>query len=179
MEIMRAWAMPSHRTFSIPPIKKFIAPYTLIGNSIDPFARDSDIANITNDLNCNTRAQFHMPALEFIENLEINPDLVLFDPPYSLRQVKECYDGVGLGFTQNDSQNAIRWTKERNALAKIMPLGSIVLSFGWSSSCMGKKRGYEITEILLVAHGGAHNDTICVSEIKRKPSSDTDSQENN
>jgi hypothetical protein len=31
---------------------------------------------------------------------------------------------------------------------------------------MGKNRGFEIQEILLVAHGGNHNDTICVVEKK-------------
>ena len=31
---------------------------------------------------------------------------------------------------------------------------------------MGNKRGYEIIEILLVSHGSAHNDTICVVERK-------------
>jgi hypothetical protein len=29
---------------------------------------------------------------------------------------------------------------------------------------MGRARGFEILELMLVAHGGAHNDTICVAE---------------
>jgi len=41
-----------------------------------------------------------------------------------------------------------------------------VLSFGWNSVGMGITRGYEIVEILLVCHGGAHNDTICIAEKK-------------
>jgi hypothetical protein len=40
----------------------------------------------------------------------------------------------------------------------------IVLSFGWNTVGMGKKRGFEILEIMLVCHGGAHNDTICMAE---------------
>jgi len=32
---------------------------------------------------------------------------------------------------------------------------------------MGKNRGFKIIKILLVAHGGMHNDTICVVEEKR------------
>jgi hypothetical protein len=31
---------------------------------------------------------------------------------------------------------------------------------------MGKGRGYQMEELLLVAHGGAHNDTIVVVERK-------------
>ena len=80
--------------------------------------------------------------------------------------MKECYDKYGSGFTQKDSQNAIRWTIERDIIASSQKTGDTVLSFGWTSSCMGKKRGYEIEEILLVSHGSAHNDTICVAENK-------------
>ena len=29
---------------------------------------------------------------------------------------------------------------------------------------MGKKRGYEIVEGMIVCHGGGHNDTICMAE---------------
>ena len=34
--------------------------------------------------------------------------------------------------------------------------GGIVLSFGWNSVGMGLNRGYELIEILLCCHGGAH-----------------------
>ena len=43
-----------------------------------------------------------------------------------------------------------------------------MLSFGWNSGGIGKSLGFEIIEILLVAHGGAHNDTICTVERKLK-----------
>lgn len=33
---------------------------------------------------------------------------------------------------------------------------------------VGKKHGFEQIEILLVCHGAAHNDTICVAE-RREP----------
>ena len=40
-----------------------------------------------------------------------------------------------------------------------------------SSSFIGKKsgktKGFEIIEILLVAHGGWHNDTICTVDYKK------------
>jgi len=31
---------------------------------------------------------------------------------------------------------------------------------------MGKSRGYILEDLLLVCHGGAHNDTICIAERK-------------
>lgn len=31
----------------------------------------------------------------------------------------------------------------------------------------GKKRGFEIIEILIVPHGGSKNDTLCTVEVKQ------------
>lgn len=44
--------------------------------------------------------------------------------------------------------------------------GGIVITCGWNSGGIGKKYGFEIEEILLVAHGGWHNDTIVVVDRK-------------
>ncbi|GAH81276.1 unnamed protein product [marine sediment metagenome] len=52
-------------------------------------------------------------------------------------------------------------------MAKKIKKGGIVISFGWNSGGFGKNREFEIKEILLVAHGGNHNDTICVVEVKK------------
>lgn len=42
------------------------------------------------------------------------------------------------------------------------------LSFGWNTTGMGISRGFQIQEVLLVCHGGAHNDTICIAEKRIK-----------
>lgn len=65
-----------------------------------------------------------------------------------------------------ETQNARLYKRVRDAMDAIIPVGGIVLSFGWQSAGMGLKRGYEILEIMLVAHGGGHNDTICMAERK-------------
>lgn len=166
MKINRVWAMPNKNTFSIEPIGKLIGKY--VGNGkgwIDPFARDSNIAMITNDINPNTTALFHLHALDFIQQLPGNSyDGVLFDPPYSLRQVKECYDGIGIDMSFDDSK--MFPTNVKNLIAhKIKPNG-IVICCGWDSVGFGKKRGFELIEILLVCHGGRHNDTIVTVERK-------------
>ena len=57
----------------------------------------------------------------------------------------------------------------RDALDPLIVAGGVVLSFGWHSNGMGRNRGYETEEILLVRHGGAHNDTICLAERKVAP----------
>lgn len=166
IKINRVWAMPNKETLSIPVIQAWVIPFiNQAAQSIDPFAGNCQLATITNDLNPNTKATYHKTALEFLKEYK-HSDLVIFDPPYSLRQIKECYENVGIGFTKEDGQNGLRWTKERDVIASNQGYGDYVLSFGWTSSCMGKKRGYQITHILLVAHGSGHHDTICVAEKK-------------
>lgn len=164
--IRRVWAMPNKNTFSIKPIGKLVYKY-LYGKSIDPFANASKVAEITNDMNSIYKTDYCMEADKFLEIFEKDSiDSLLFDPPYSLRQVKECYEGTGRGFFQEHSQNAIRWTKEKNIIKDIVRCGGHVISCGWNSHGIGIKRGFKIVEILLVSHGSAHNDTIVTVERK-------------
>ncbi|MBA7646932.1 hypothetical protein ES703_54700 [subsurface metagenome] len=164
--------MPSRNTFDILPIFNFVQKHLLSSEiSVDPFARDKRWATYTNDLNPKTKAEYHLDVLDFLKILiakKIQADLILFDPPYSLRQIKECYEGIGRKYTSNDGWKPNRWKEEKDLIDRILLPGSIVLSFGWSSNGMGKKRHYEILEILLVCHGAGHNDTICLAEKKIK-----------
>ncbi len=48
---------------------------------------------------------------------------------------------------------------------KIKPNG-LAITFGWNSQGFGKNLGFELKEILLVAHGRSHNDTIVTVERK-------------
>ena len=163
----RAWAMPNALTFTIKPIKELVTRY-LDGVSIDPFARDSNLATYTNDLNPATNAQSHMFASEFLQGLKddgVQADVIIFDPPYSLGQTKQCYQSFGKEFLQKDAQNS-HWGVEKDLCADLLVDGGVFLHFGWHSNGLGKKRNCEIIEIMLVAHGGGHHDTICTVERK-------------
>ena len=161
--------MPNPNTFSIPPIAGFLERW-VTGRSVDPFARSSHMATITNDLNPETVAMFHLDAEDFCALMLAQGerfDSVIFDPPYSPRQISECYQAVGRPVGAKETQNARLYRAVRDGLDQLLAPGGMALSFGWNSAGFGKKRGYEILEILLVAHGGAHNDTICVAERKQ------------
>lgn len=161
--------MPSADTFSILPIRAFVWKYLSVAKvSIDPFARNSNLAQYTNDLDPTTSAQYHFDAEEFCQYIGVKADLGIFDPPYSPRQISECYRSVGRAVGTRETQNAALYKRVRDALDKLILPGGVVLSFGWNSCGMGVKRGYDLIEILLCAHGGAHNDTICIAERKRK-----------
>ncbi len=160
--------MPNGDTFSVPPIGDFVRSYLAASRcSVDPFARNKRWATHTNDLNPETEAEHHMDAEEFLRMLAlrgVKADLVIFDPPYSPRQISECYKSVGLTVGMKETQSALLYQRVRNAIVPILADDATVLSFGWNTVGMGKKHGFRISEILLVSHGGAHNDTICMAE---------------
>jgi len=167
MKISREWCMPNKNTFDMKPARSFIYKHIILGEFwIDPFARDSDIATVTNDLNPDTNADHHFDALHFLKMQQSNSvDGVLFDPPYSLTQLKECYNNIGRALTQDDSQ--YYFSNIRNEIARVLKPGGKCISFGWSSGGIGKSRGMVIKEIKLLAHGGNHHDTIITMEEKQ------------
>lgn len=110
-----------------------------------------------------------MDAAEFLRMLKakgITADVGLFDPPYSPRQVQECYQGIGKVVTIEDTQMVEIRREARNLLAELIEPNGYVVSFGWNSAGIGIGRGFEQVELLLVCHGGWHNDTICTVERK-------------
>jgi hypothetical protein len=94
----------------------------------------------------------------------VEADVVLFDPPYSVTQVKEVYTSIGIDTIPKRIASA--WTLERDLIERLTKPSGYCLSFGWNSQGMGKGRGFDTEEILLVAHGREHNDTICTVERK-------------
>jgi len=167
MEINRTWEMPNSNTFDIKCIGRLIHKYFKPEfKSIDPFANKSRLAKITNDLNPEMKCNYSMDAVKFLKQFkDQSVEFVFYDPPYSLRQVSECYKSVGIEVTTETTQSSWR-TKHINEISRIVSPGGIVMCFGWNSSGIGKKRGFELIEILLVAHGGSHNDTIVTVERK-------------
>jgi len=169
IKFSRYWSMPNSDTFSVPIIGDFVQGYLRQSKiSVDPFARNKRWATWTNDLNPDTGAEYHMEALEFLEMIKtkgIKADLIIFDPPYSARQVAECYKQVGRKTTMQDTQGK-SWSDWKQAIEPLCYNGTVVLSFGWNTVGMGWKHKFEIIEIVLVCHGGVHNDTICMAERK-------------
>ena len=111
MEIERKWAMPNKNTFNIKPIREFIL--NEIGDNqiwIDPFANNNKLASITNDLNPECTSDYHLDALDFLKNFnDSSVDGILYDPPYSPRQVSECYKSFGMNVT-SETTRASFWS---------------------------------------------------------------------
>lgn len=135
--------------------------------SIDPFANKNKIATITNDIDTSFDTNYHLDALEFLKKFEKNSvDFVFYDPPYSPRQVSEVYKKLGMSVNMQTTQ-AKFWSDIKKQISLIVKPNGICISFGWNSNGIGKTLNFDILEILLVSHGGPHNDTICTVERKK------------
>lgn len=167
MIINRVWHMPNKNTFSIKPINELISKYMEDKSVIiDPFANENKLASITNDLDPQYKTDYNMDATEFLKLFENNSvDMVLYDPPYSPRQVSESYKKLGMSVNMQTTQ-ASYWSNQKKEIGRILKPNGIVVTCGWNSGGIGKKYGMEIVEILLVPHGGWHNDTIITVERK-------------
>lgn len=71
---------------------------------------------------------------------------------------------MGLSFSFEGGQSLFQ--EEKKLIAPKIQVGGIVICFGWNSGGFGKGLGFEMLEILLVPHGGAHHDTIVTVERK-------------
>ena len=139
--------MPNHLTFEIKPIKQFIKE-NLGSNYVDPFPYP-----------------FKEDAITYLKKIKTNSKQnLVFDPPYSQRQLKEMYHGNGLSL--DHPMNNSYWSNCKKEIARIIKPQGKVISFCWNSGGIGKKNGFKIEKILLVNHGSQHNDTICTLEVK-------------
>lgn len=163
MKIERVWAMPNKWTFSIKPIRELLEEEVINGLWVDPYCGEngSKYAQHTNDL-----AQGGMDAMEYLKTLESDTyDGILLDPPYSLRQVSEHYKQAGIKITGWHTSAGYN-SALKNEASRILKVGGKVICFGWNSMGLGKARGFKMTRLLLVPHGGSKNDTIVTVEVK-------------
>jgi hypothetical protein len=165
---LRVFQMPSKDTFDVPALGHFVRRYLRASKvSIDPFARNKDWATYTNDINPHTSAQYHMDAAEFLRKLAddgVTADLVILDPPYSPRQITDSYAEAGIKATMRDTQNARLYAEVKREVQRLVPVGGVVLSFGWNTAGMQSKGEWQITEGIIVCHGAGRNDTLAMAE---------------
>lgn len=166
--IEKVWAMPNGNTFTIKPIKEFVEVEVNKGGLIiDPFANDCKYGTIRNDLNPDCDTHFHMDALDFLKKIKSkSADLVLFDPPYSITQASILYKKYGKEKLEINVANMKYWAEIKNEIARILRLNGRVICCGWNSNGLGKNRGFEMTNMLIVNHGGSKNDTLVTLEYK-------------
>lgn len=145
-------------TFQSPKIKQWVERNSS-GYCLNLFAGNTklDLNEIRNDIDDNTLKDYQMDALKFVKFAIANNmlfDTVILDPPYAYRKAMEMYNG---NYTSKFKQIA-------DILPKVLKDSSKVISFGYHSTFLGKKRGYFLKKLCVFAHGGAQHCTIGIIE---------------
>jgi len=118
-----------------------------------------NIKEIRNDIDIIVNAKYQYDALDFIKfwkNKHNNKKFstVILDPPYSFRKAIEMYKG----------NYSSRFKRIADVLPDIITKNANIISFGYHSSFLGKKRGYKLLKMCVFAHGGAQHCTIAIVE---------------
>ena len=148
-------------TFKVKNIKKWVEQ-ECEGLTLNLFAGKTklDINEIRNDLDKDSLAEYYLDALEFCKfwNKEKKFDTILLDPPYALRKSMEMYGG----------RKVSKFNKIKDCIVDMIKDNGKIITFGYHSVSMGKKRGFNIEKIALFSHGGAIHDTIATIERKNE-----------
>jgi len=162
MRIERFFEMPSIHTFQMPKLRKWTVKH-LHGRVLNVFGGITRLDPyypgeiVHNDLNEDIDADFHYDALEINKYFKKDSfDTIILDPPYSFHQIVVSYNGIGVRSI----------SRVKNAVHELIRPEGTVITFGYNSTGMGKKRGYKKTHLLLVNSGAGHNDIIVVVERK-------------
>lgn len=182
MELHFEKIMITSEPFKAPAIRRVIdhyinkRMYATNGDAVmvDPFARSSFTTTypnfITNDLNPEFDTKYNLEFKDFAKEMELDCrrfDLMLFDPPYNLSQLKLQYDNIGHDLELWQTQRP--WTDGKNMFAKMMKPNSYVISFGWSTFGMGVRRGFEKVAIYnFEQYGGDKGRYNLLMTVERK-----------
>ena len=154
MKLERHWCMPNHKTFEMSPVKKLIKE-ELDNEYVDPFPHP-----------------FKQDAIEYLKSFKNNSvNGLVFDPPYSQYQFNLMQKGLGKYFHNSPDKNpddriTKYWSNCKKEIERIARIGATVISFGWNTNGIGKSYNFKIERILILAHGGRHNDTLITVEKK-------------
>ena len=158
MQLKRYREKPNPLTFAMPRVAAILEHWGVGEGWADPFANTSQVAEYRNDLNEKMPTASHLAAHVFLQQFPADSLRgVLLDPPYSMRQAHEVYDGYG---------QTIQITPTLREASRVIVPGGLAISFGWNSNGLG--RGFEKLAVYLIAFGGQHNDTLITVERKRQ-----------
>lgn len=118
-----------------------------------------NVNEIRNDIDPTMPAEFHMDALEFVKLWDGDQfDTVILDPPYSIRKSMEKYNG----------RITSPFLKLKDELVRIVRRGGKIITFGYSTNVMGRRRGFILEKVCILSHGGAIHDTLISVERKMR-----------
>ena len=146
----------SRYTFDSKKIKEWVESRAS-GKVLNLFAGRNQLKldELRNDVDANMIADHHKDAVDFVREWDgYNFDTIILDPPYAYRKAMEMYNG----------NYSSRFKQLADEIPRILNDDGSVISFGYHSTFMGKKRDYELKELCVFAHGGSQHCTIGIVE---------------
>ncbi len=142
-------------TFESPKIKQWVEE-NACGKVLNLFAGKTplNLNEIRVDIDPDMLSNYNVDALDYIRGCYRKYDTIILDPPYSYRKSMEMYEG---NYSSRFKQIADTIPYKLNKEGK-------VISFGYHSTFMGKKRGFYLDTMCIFAHGGAQHCTIAIIE---------------
>lgn len=143
-------------TFESPRIKKWVEENSG-GKVLNLFSGkvELNLKEIRNDIDTDMRADFYKDAVDFVKDWKGDKfDTIIVDPPYSYRKSMEMYKG----------KYCSRFKLLADEIPSVLQLKGSVISFGYHSTFLGKKRGFHLFKLCVFAHGGAQHCTIGIIE---------------
>jgi len=142
-------------TFESPKIKRWVETNSK-GKVLNLFAGKTklNLNEVRNDIDKEALAEYHLDALEFIKKYKQKFDTIILDPPYAYRKAMEMYNG---NYSSKFKQIA-------DLIPKLLKENGKVISFGYHSTFLGKKRGFNLIKLCVFAHGGSQHCTIGIIE---------------
>jgi hypothetical protein len=155
------YQQPARYTFEMPKLKSWVESWCT-GKTLNLFAGKTllSIDEYRVDSDKDMPADYHGDAADFVETTDMRFQTVILDPPYNLRKSREKYQGRYIGSL----------TKIKRNLPRILDIGGRIISLGYDTVGISNRNGFKKLAIVVVCHGGDHNDTLGVVEEYYQPS---------
>ena len=145
-------------TFEVKKIREWVEDRASCGKILNLFSGKTKLNVNEFRVDVDTKeaiADVYMDVYDFVKNCNERYDTIILDPPYSIRKSMECYKG--------------NYTSKFKLIAdQCSRLSDRVISFGYHSTFLGKKRGYQLEELCVFGHSGSQHCTIAIIEKKIK-----------
>lgn len=114
-----------------------------------------EVGELRVDIDESTQPDFVSDAFDFVRSWRgAQFNTIILDPPYNLRKAREKYQERYIGSFQ----------KIKEQVQYILNPGGRIITLGYDTVGMSRRRGFEKEAVIIVCHGGDHNDTLCVVE---------------
>jgi len=143
-------------TFDSPKIREWVEQNSS-GKVLNLFAGKNklNLEEVRNDIDKTMLAEFHKDAVDFVQEWKgIKFDTIILDPPYAYRKAMEMYN----------NNYSSRFKLLADKIPRILNRNGKVISFGYHSTFLGKKRNFELNKLCVFAHGGSQHCTIGIIE---------------